>query len=127
MQLYPHRARMKKWHYCKALFIKKEILQRCVELIIITVSMGIRWKAIVTLQASGCIEGNKHTHTLISRNHNERKRGEESKEGRTARNGGEGEESEVPVVSELALAAQHGNLSLPSNVLVKTSCPCIPL
>lgn len=29
MQLYPHRARMKRWHYCKALFIKKNTAQVC--------------------------------------------------------------------------------------------------
>lgn len=63
MQLYPHRARMKRWHYCKALFIKKKILLRCVELIIITVSTGIRWKAIVTLQASGCRGTSTPTHS----------------------------------------------------------------
>lgn len=79
------------------------------ELISVTVSTGKRWKAIVTLQASGCVKGSKHTPTLIGRNHTERERREErgrgvggrEREGRTAGKGGEGEESRVPVVSEL--------------------------
>lgn len=88
-----------------------KILHRCKELISITASRGIRLKATLALQASGCVKGNKHTHTLIGRNHPERERREERKEGgrweegREGKGrqgkGEEGEESEVPVVSEL--------------------------